>query len=139
METLLKSLGKQTDEDQFEWEQLEAASEGSKAREVVESLQQRCMSLTLLFQAQHARLSTSGAHQENKMNSEEQRRNNEAQTHSMENMHKSVNDQDARREEEKILNWLSPTDYAIYHSDIARRRQLGTGEWLLNLNEFKSW
>lgn len=139
METLLKSLGKQTDEDQFEWEQLEAASEGSKAREVVESLQQRCMSLTLLFQAQHARLSTSGAHQENKMNSEEQRRNNEAQTHSMENMHKSVNDQDARREEEKILNWLSPTDYAIYHSDIARRRQLGTGEWLLKLNEFKSW
>ncbi|KAL2195387.1 ankyrin repeat-containing domain protein [Corynascus similis CBS 632.67] len=52
-------------------------------------------------------------------------------------MHKSV--KDARREEEKILNWLSPTDYAIYHSDIARRRQLGTGEWLLKLNEFKSW
>ncbi|KAK8038807.1 hypothetical protein PG993_007218, partial [Apiospora rasikravindrae] len=39
----------------------------------------------------------------------------------------------------KILNWLTPTDYGPHHSDYLRRRQIGTGQWLLNSDEYQTW
>jgi hypothetical protein len=38
-----------------------------------------------------------------------------------------------------ILDWLTPIDYATQQSDFIGRRQEGTGEWLLKLNEFQDW
>jgi hypothetical protein len=37
-----------------------------------------------------------------------------------------------------ILDWLTPIDYASQQSDIIGRRQEGTGQWLLNSDEFKN-
>jgi hypothetical protein len=42
-------------------------------------------------------------------------------------------------ERSTILNWLTPIDYATTQSDHFRRRQPGTGQWLSDLSEFKSW
>lgn len=39
----------------------------------------------------------------------------------------------------KILNWLTPIDYGPIHSDILNRRQLGTGQWLLDSTEYQAW
>lgn len=39
----------------------------------------------------------------------------------------------------KILNWLTPIDYGPQQSDFIRRRQKGTGTWLLHTNEFNTW
>lgn len=39
----------------------------------------------------------------------------------------------------KILQWLNPTDYGPEHSDFASRQQPGTGGWLLESTEFKTW
>jgi Cdc6-like AAA superfamily ATPase len=38
-----------------------------------------------------------------------------------------------------ILDWLSPVDYATQQGDILSRRQDGTGQWLLNSDEFQAW
>src|SRR5271156_6365135 len=38
-----------------------------------------------------------------------------------------------------ILNWLTPMDYAPQQNDYIRRRQPGTGQWLLDSAEFKTW
>lgn len=38
-----------------------------------------------------------------------------------------------------ILNWLTRTDYYSQQSDFIRRRQAGTGEWLLASNKFQAW
>ncbi|KLJ13510.1 hypothetical protein EMPG_11549 [Blastomyces silverae] len=38
-----------------------------------------------------------------------------------------------------ILDWLAPNTYATQQTDFIGRRQEGTGEWLLNADEFKNW
>jgi hypothetical protein len=46
-----------------------------------------------------------------------------------------------RQEEkaQKILRWLSPTDYGTQQSDFFNRRQEGTGRWFLESAEFQEW
>ncbi|KAH0556934.1 hypothetical protein GP486_005273 [Trichoglossum hirsutum] len=38
-----------------------------------------------------------------------------------------------------ILEWITPIDYAPQHNDYIRRRQKGTGQWLLDSAEFQTW
>ncbi|GFF94638.1 hypothetical protein IFM53868_07629 [Aspergillus udagawae] len=45
----------------------------------------------------------------------------------------------ARKEDYDLLNWITPDDYGPLQSDHFRRRQAGTGEWLLNSMEFQKW
>jgi Cdc6-like AAA superfamily ATPase len=42
-------------------------------------------------------------------------------------------------EQQTILDWITPIDYAPQQSDFISRRQAGTGQWLLNSMEFKAW
>ncbi|KAH7190174.1 hypothetical protein DER44DRAFT_903943 [Fusarium oxysporum] len=44
-----------------------------------------------------------------------------------------------RVEDIKVLNWLTPIDYAPQHNDFISRRQPGTGQWLLDSAEFQEW
>jgi hypothetical protein len=41
--------------------------------------------------------------------------------------------------EEAILDWLTPTDYTPQQNDFISRRQEGTGQWLLDSDEFLEW
>ncbi|KAH0560062.1 hypothetical protein GP486_003417 [Trichoglossum hirsutum] len=43
------------------------------------------------------------------------------------------------REEEAVLDWLTPIDYTPQQNDFISRRQEGTGQWLLDSNEFLEW
>jgi len=43
------------------------------------------------------------------------------------------------QERRAIMDWLSPTDYAIQQSDFIGRRREGTGLWLINSGEFQGW
>jgi hypothetical protein len=38
-----------------------------------------------------------------------------------------------------ILDWLTPIDYAPQQADYIRRRQPGTGQWLLDSVEYQAW
>lgn len=44
-----------------------------------------------------------------------------------------------RDENSKILEWLTPIDYGSQQSDYLRRRQPGTGQWLLGSTKFQAW
>lgn len=37
------------------------------------------------------------------------------------------------------LDWLTPVNYGLQQSDYLARRQQGTGQWLLDSEEFKTW
>jgi Cdc6-like AAA superfamily ATPase len=43
------------------------------------------------------------------------------------------------QDRQKILDWLTPVDYGPQQSDYLRRRQPGTGQWLLDLAEYQAW
>jgi hypothetical protein len=43
------------------------------------------------------------------------------------------------QERQTILDWLTPIDYSTQQCDFISRRQEGTGQWLLNSNEFQEW
>lgn len=44
-----------------------------------------------------------------------------------------------RKENAKILNWLTNIDYGPQQSDNLQRRQPGTGQWLLDSTEYSTW
>lgn len=44
-----------------------------------------------------------------------------------------------QKERLDILNWLTPIDYGLQQSDILKRRQPETGQWLLASEEYQSW
>lgn len=44
-----------------------------------------------------------------------------------------------REEDLRMLDWLSPIDYGPIHSDTLKRRQAGTGQWLLESVEYQKW
>jgi Cdc6-like AAA superfamily ATPase len=43
------------------------------------------------------------------------------------------------QEHEAILKWLTPVEYAPQQNDYIRRRQPGTGQWLLDSAEYQAW
>jgi hypothetical protein len=43
------------------------------------------------------------------------------------------------QEQQAILNWLTPVDFSAQQSDFISRLQEGTGQWLLNSDEFQAW
>ncbi|KAF4627884.1 hypothetical protein G7Y89_g10266 [Cudoniella acicularis] len=44
-----------------------------------------------------------------------------------------------KEEDLETLNWLTPFDYGSQQSDNLRRRQPGTGQWLLDSEEYQAW
>ena len=42
-------------------------------------------------------------------------------------------------EDMKVLDWLTPVNYGLQQSDFINRRQPGTGQWLLESEEFQRW
>ncbi|KAL3445273.1 hypothetical protein BJX65DRAFT_153866 [Aspergillus insuetus] len=44
-----------------------------------------------------------------------------------------------RKEDLEVCDWLSDIDYGAQHSDYLRHRQQGTGQWLLESNEYQIW
>jgi hypothetical protein len=44
-----------------------------------------------------------------------------------------------RDEDIEILDGLTPVDYGPQHTSYIRRRQQGTGQWLLDSTEYQDW
>ncbi|KAL5088278.1 hypothetical protein Trisim1_006730 [Trichoderma cf. simile WF8] len=55
--------------------------------------------------------------------------------HSVGHIQQKVDEQ----EEKQILDWLTPIDYGLIHSDYYKRLQPGTGKWFLEQKEFQDW
>lgn len=42
-------------------------------------------------------------------------------------------------DEQRILDWITPIEYATQQRDFSNQRQRGTGQWLLKSPEFNTW
>ncbi|GAB1311901.1 hypothetical protein MFIFM68171_02111 [Madurella fahalii] len=51
----------------------------------------------------------------------------------------SKNSEDEAREAREILEWITPINYGPRQSDFLRRRQPGTGLWLLHSEAYRTW
>jgi hypothetical protein len=134
LESLLEDLKKRAQGHSLGWERLKGAFQAVKTRQAVEDLRRRCASLNELVQIDTAALVAS-THREIKEARKEQQQHHLAQSHAMKHIREAVDDQEARR----VLDWLTPADYGPHHSDIFRRRQPGTGLWLLESDKFQTW
>jgi len=43
------------------------------------------------------------------------------------------------QERQAVLDWLTPIDFAAQQSDFISRREVGTGQWLLESAKFRAW
>ncbi|MCJ1385533.1 hypothetical protein MMC17_008656 [Xylographa soralifera] len=62
--------------------------------------------------------------------------------HNVEEVLERVDDVQASQEEQTrkaLYSWVSPYEFSTKQSDVLSRRQEGTGKWLLDMPEFKSW
>ncbi|RFU81377.1 ankyrin repeat [Trichoderma arundinaceum] len=50
-----------------------------------------------------------------------------------------LNQREDDQEHQNIVDWLTPVDYAPQQSDLIARQQEGTGEWLIQSEEFQQW
>ncbi|EAQ83375.1 hypothetical protein CHGG_09779 [Chaetomium globosum CBS 148.51] len=57
----------------------------------------------------------------------------------LDRLHLRQDNQDSLEERSAILNWLAPVDYSSQQRDFIRRRQEGTGKWLLESEEYQAW
>jgi hypothetical protein len=120
LENLLKDLTKQAYGGKVGWERLKGAFMSNRRREAVENLQRQCGALNRLV-AVDALALASHTYKEVTEARKEQRI---WQT-----------DQDSQA----ILDWITVTDYSSQQSDFLRRRQMGTGQWLLDSTDYKQW
>ena len=146
LQTLVADIRKQAQGRRLGWERLRAAFFTSAKREAVENLRRRCSTLNELLQIDTAAIVAS-THREVKEGRKEQQQQHQAQSRALDRIRERVDGQEdrqakerAREEKERVLNWLDPTYWhAGEHNNLLRRRQPGTGQWLLESPEFKTW
>ena len=54
-------------------------------------------------------------------------------------LHKRQDKRERNEEHQAIVDWLTTIDYAAQQNDFISRRQEGTGQWLLDSEEFHEW
>ena len=52
---------------------------------------------------------------------------------------RSLDEERQSRKRDEVLDWLSPLNHRQKHYHISKPHIRGTGEWLLQMNEFESW
>lgn len=57
----------------------------------------------------------------------------------MDLLHERQDNRERYEEHGAILDWLTLVDYATQQNDFISRRQEGTGQWLLDSDEFQRW
>jgi hypothetical protein len=51
----------------------------------------------------------------------------------------TIRDVQTNEQRRVALDWLSPTDFTAQQHDIIKRREAGTGQWLIESAEFMRW
>ncbi|KAI1092560.1 ankyrin repeat-containing domain protein [Rostrohypoxylon terebratum] len=54
-------------------------------------------------------------------------------------IHDRQDGRESAEEQRAVFAWLTPTEYLHQHCDFINRREAGTGQWLLNSEEYQRW
>lgn len=120
LEDVLFNLKKRTQGHRLGWERLKSVFTIKKTRETVEDLQRRCLSLNSLISLDTLSLGVQTFKEVKHARQEQNGWQNEQRS-------------------KEILDWLLEDDYGAQQSDLLRRRQAGTGQWLLDSPEYQNW
>jgi Cdc6-like AAA superfamily ATPase len=120
LKDLLKELEKRAKGHRVGWERLKGAFLAKNTRESVENFHRQCQALNNMVSIDAAVLGVT-AYKEVKETRKEQQKWHQAET------------------DKDLLSWLTPIDYGAQQSDFLSRRQEGTGQWLLDSQEFQDW
>lgn len=120
LDSLLDDLIKRAQGHRVGWERLRGAFLARKTRETIENLQRQCGTLNSLMAVDALAL---GARIQKEVT--------EAR--------KEQRLWQADRENKAVLDWVTAVDHSSQQSDFIRRRQAGTGQWLLDSTEYQQW
>lgn len=145
LEKLVAVLRKRAAGHKFGFDRLKSAFLARDLRDAVSQLARQCEAMNSLVALDTASLAAV-TYTEVKSSRKEQEQHHIAQLQASSDIQQTVSEvntrlqaQSTNQDVQDALIWLSPTDYATRHSDLASRRQDGTGEWLLNSSRFQTW
>lgn len=120
LDDLLLKLQKGFNSHRFGWERIKATFLNERTQTAVENLQRRCQMLNSIIAIDNTAL-TANTNLEVKSTRRELAEDRTS---------------DLKR---RILDWISPTDFETQQADNIERRQAGTGQWLLDSQQFQNW
>ncbi|KAH8598550.1 hypothetical protein B0O99DRAFT_44493 [Bisporella sp. PMI_857] len=141
LEALVKELTKRGQSHLLGWERLKGAFLAKNTRDSVENLSRQCQILNNMLSIDTAVIAAS-THKEVSEARKEQQQWHQTDTNALLAIQSSVDQSTSwqkSKEEQAILDWLSPIDYTSQQHDFIRRRQSGTGQWLLDAAEYQEW
>jgi len=134
LEILLHTLQKRTKGGHLGWERLKSAFLASRTREAVENVQRRCQALNGLLAIDALALAARTNNHVVAIRREQQQAYG-----TLDRLQTQVENREDIELREAVLKWLTPIDYAPQQHDFFSRRHEGTGQWLLDTDEFKQW
>ncbi|OHE94115.1 ankyrin repeat protein [Colletotrichum orchidophilum] len=117
---LLKKLHKQSEGHCLGWQRLKGAFQSERAHTAVDDLQRRCRLLNSMVAIDNVAMTAA----------------------TLEHVKCTRDEMRAQRIDEnraRILEWITPIDYSAQQSDNLERRCDGTGQWLIDSAEFRTW
>jgi hypothetical protein len=134
LKDVLKELEKRAKGHRVGWERMKGAFLAKNTRGSVENLHRQCQALNNMVTIDAAVLGTTTYKEAKNARKEQQ----DARAEQQEAQEKQQAWHQAGVDKE-LLTWLTPVDYATQQSDFISRRQEGTGQWLLDSDQFRTW
>ena len=138
LDSMLKELKKRGQGYRLGWERLKGAFLAKDTRDSVENLCRQCQTLNNMLSIDAAVLGATTYKEVREARKEQQEifltirgsvdESNRRQVH-----------QEQQHERQAILEWLTTINYAAQQSDFIGRRQEGTGQWMLDSEQFQTW
>jgi len=133
LQCLLDDLRRRARGHRIGWDRLKAAFLAKRTRDAVQNLHRQCQALNGMLAIDAVALGAS-THREVKEIRKEQQQVREL----IENAQHLNISRETAEERKELLEWLAPIDYSLEQIDFISRRQPGTGQWLLESDEFVS-
>ncbi|KAK4163274.1 hypothetical protein QBC43DRAFT_301253 [Cladorrhinum sp. PSN259] len=127
LDNLLDDLKKQVHGPRVSWERIKGAFLAKKTREAVQNLHRQYEALNKMAAIDAIALSAN-THRKVK------------EIHGVvDKVHDYHVNLEVAEQRSRVLDWITPVDYAPQQSDFIKRRQAGTGQWFLDSIQFKTW
>jgi hypothetical protein len=145
LESLLKELKKRGQGHRLGWERLKGAFLANDTLGSVENLCRQCQILNNMLSIDATVLGATTYKEVREARKEQQEWRRAEVENSLvirggiDQSNRRQENQERQHERQAILDWLTPIDYASQQSDFISRRQAGTGQWLLDSEEFQAW
>jgi hypothetical protein len=125
----------------FGWRRFSMAGKLRKIQEAVEDLDRQCRLINNLVAIDSLTLITTALKEirEVKKEAAQDRTNQETWQDAEARKTANLMQSSQHRERDKILSWISPTDYSNQQKDFISKRTAETGKWLLTCTEYQNW